>query len=312
MVGSVGPMAHDLAALLGPDGVTRTADLARIVDRHSVGDWVRARRLLRPYPGVVVLPDAFENWRTRALAAVLATDGALSHTSALSVFRLAPQSDPVHVSVPPARRALRRPGLVVHRVQALHADRLGPYPVTDLARALVDTWGLAAGRDGRRRLVEVARAAVITALRDRRLRPDDVLVEANRRPALPGRTELLRLVAMVTSGSHSELEIWGVRQVLETPGMPRFVRQHPVRLPFATVHLDAAIPELRIAVELDGAAFHGSAEDRERDTRRDVALAARGWVVLRFSYRRLTTDPQGCRREILQVCAARRAQLQAG
>ncbi|MGY1809350.1 endonuclease domain-containing protein [Blastococcus sp. SYSU D00669] len=60
-------------------------------------------------------------------------------------------------------------------------------------------------------------------------------------------------------------------------------------------------------MELDGAAFHGSPEDRERDTRRAVALAACGWVVLRFTYRRLTTDPEGVGREVLQVCAARRA-----
>jgi hypothetical protein len=85
----------------------------------------------------------------------------------------------------------------------------------------------------------------------------------------------------VRSGSHSELEIWGVRHVLEAAGMPRFTRQYAVAL--------------------------RSTEDRERDTRRDIALAARGWVVLRFSYRRLTTDPEGCRREILQVIAARRA-----
>jgi very-short-patch-repair endonuclease len=302
-------MAHDLAVLLGPDGVARTTDLARTVDRHTVGDWVKARRLLRPYPGVVVLPAAFDQWRTRALAAVYATGGLLSHTSALAVWRLAPMGDPVHVSVRSGRRALRRPGLVVHRVHGLVPDQLGPYPVTDLPRALVDSWGLAAGRDGGRRPVEVARAAVITALRERRVRPDDLIAEAHRRPALPGRGELHRLVELVRSGSQSELEIWGVRHVLQAPGMPRFVRQYAVALPFATVHLDAAIPELRIAVELDGAAFHGSAEDRERDTRRDVALAARGWVVLRFSYRRLTTDPEGCRREIRQVVAARRALL---
>jgi very-short-patch-repair endonuclease len=93
--------------------------------------------------------------------------------------------------------------------------------------------------------------------------------------------------------------------------MPRFIQQCRVRLPFATVHLDAAVPELKIAIELDGAAFHGSAQDRERDTRRDVALAALGWVVLRFSYRRLTTEPAACRREILRVCAAREAMLRS-
>ena len=38
---------------------------------------------------------------------------------------------------------------------------------------------------------------------------------------------------------------------------------------------------------MDGAAFHGSADARERDTRRDVALATLGWVVLRFSCQRL-------------------------
>nr|WP_275586007.1 DUF559 domain-containing protein [Geodermatophilus sabuli] len=80
-------------------------------------------------------------------------------------------------------------------------------------------------------------------------------------------------------------------------------------MPSGTVYLDAAVPELRVAVELDGAAFHGSAAARERDTRRDVALAALGWVVLRFSYRRLTREPDACRREILQVCRARRALL---
>jgi very-short-patch-repair endonuclease len=88
--------------------------------------------------------------------------------------------------------------------------------------------------------------------------------------------------------------------------MPPFVKQLRVRLPSGVVYLDAAVPALEVVVELDGAAFHGSAADRERDTRRDVALAALGWVVLRFSHRRLTTDPEGCRREILAVCAAHR------
>src|SRR3954464_11361395 len=105
-------MAHDLVALLGPEGVARTADLARKVDRHSV-----------------------DGWRTRALAAAPPTAGVLSHPSALPVCRLAPQGDPVHVSVRAGRRALRRPGLVVHRVQELTPDLLGPYPVTALARA---------------------------------------------------------------------------------------------------------------------------------------------------------------------------------
>ena len=302
-------MAHDPAALLGPDGVARTVDLARRVDRHTVSAWVRQRRLLRHYPGLVVLPERWHEWQTQAMAAVLATGGALSHTSALSVWRLLPQEGPIHVSVPAGRRSLRGPGLTVHRVRPVVLDRLGPFPVTTLPRAVTDTWGLAHGRAGSRGAKERARAAVIETIRDRRLASRELRAELAARPAVAGRRALVDLLGLVEQGCQSELEIWGVRQVLLGPGMPRFVQQHRVQLPWTTVRLDAAVPDLKVAVELDGAAFHGSAEARERDTRRDAALAARGWVVLRFSYRRLTTDPEGCRREILEVCRARRALL---
>jgi very-short-patch-repair endonuclease len=304
-------VAHDLAALLGPAGAVRSADLLGCVDRHTVARWVRRGRLLRPHPGVLVLPERVDDWRTRALAGVLATDGALSHWSALALWRRAPTTGPVHVSVPAGRKALRSPGLVVHRVRLLDVDRIGGLPVTGLSRAVVDSWGLALGAGGRVRDVETARAAVITTIRERQVRPAELQAAVAVRPALPGRADLLDLVDRVAGGSHSELEIWGVDHVLTGPGMPRFVRQFPVALPHGNVRLDAAMPHLRVAIELDGAAFHGDPAARERDIRRDVALAALGWVVLRFSYRRLTTEPDACRREILEVCAARRS-LPAG
>ncbi|NEK60248.1 DUF559 domain-containing protein [Geodermatophilus sabuli] len=302
-------MTRDLAPLLGPDGVARIADLAGSVDRHTIGRAVSAGRLLRPHRGVVALPECWDDWRTRALAAALATDGTLSHTTALAVWRVLDHEGPVHVSVPAGRRALEGRGLVVHRVRDLVADRLGPFAVTLLPRSLVDSWGVAHGRGGAARAVERARGAVIDTLRDRRVTVAQVSAEETRRPALPGRRQLRRLVRLVEQGCQSELEIWGVQEVLRGPGLPRFSHQHRVVLPSGTVYLDAAVPELRVAVELDGAAFHGSAAARERDTRRDVALAALGWVVLRFSYRRLTREPDACRREILQVCRARRALL---
>jgi very-short-patch-repair endonuclease len=258
---------------------------------------------------VVALPGSWQDWHTRALAGVMATDGTLSHTAALTVWRVLEDEEPVHVSVPATRRALRGRGLVVHRVRDLVSDRLGPFPVTPLPRALADSWGWAFGDGGGPTAVERVRGAVIDSLRERRVTTAQLRTEDVRRPGLPGRRELRSLVDLVAQGCQSELEIWGVREVLQAPGMPRFVQQHPVVLPFGTVHLDAAVPELKVAVELDGAAFHGSPEARERDTRRDVALAGRGWVVLRFSYRRLTREPEACRREILAVCRARRGLL---
>jgi len=305
-------VAHDLTQLLGPDGVARSSSLTQHLDRHTIDGWVARGRLLRPYPGVVVLPERAQEWSTRALAAVYATDGTLSHTSALGVWLVAPKAGRVHVSVPAGRRAVRGHGLSVHRVQRLPTDRLGEFPVTPLPRALVDTWAFVCRRSAAPQAVEQARAAIIDTLRNRQVRVHELRTEASLQPTLPGRRELTSLVDLIEQGCQSELEIWGVREVLSGPGMPRFVQQYAVVLPFGRVHLDAALPELKIAVELDGAAFHGSPEARERDLRRDAALAALGWVVLRFSYRRLKREPEACRREIAQVCRARRALLGQG
>ena len=106
-------------------------------------------------------------------------------------------------------------------------------------------------------------------------------------------------IGFIAGGCESELEIFGVRHVLAVPGIPPCEQQYRLLLRDGPVRLDAAWPDVKLAVELDGAAFHGSPEARERDLRRDAALAALGWVVLRFSYRRLMREPAACRAEIL-------------
>jgi hypothetical protein len=113
----------------------------------------------------------------------------------------------------------------------------------------------------------------------------------------------VELLGFVSAGCESELEIRGLRDVVTVPGLPAPQLQYRVDLPGGPVLLDAAWPELKIAVEFDGAAFHGRPADRERDLRRDAALAALGWVVLRFGYRDVTERPHVCR---ARVAAAHR------
>lgn len=54
----------------------------------------------------------------------------------------------------------------------------------------------------------------------------------------------------------------------------------------------------RLVVECDGAEFHGSAEQVERDKRRDRYCAARGWPVMRFTGSEIHRDPRGCAIEV--------------
>jgi very-short-patch-repair endonuclease len=143
-------------------------------------------------------------------------------------------------------------------------------------------------------------------VRRRLCRPRQLVDEVARRPCLGGRASLLQLIGLLADGCQSELEIWGCLNVLRAPGMPPFVQQRRVAVGAEMFALDAAYEEVQLAVEMDGAAWHGSRAQRERDISRDALLATIGWQTLRFSYARMTTSPEGCRREIRTVHEARR------
>ena len=49
--------------------------------------------------------------------------------------------------------------------------------------------------------------------------------------------------------------------------------------------------EQRLVVEIDGYAFHSSRSSFERDRRKDRELAAKGYRVIRVTWRQLTDEP---------------------
>ena len=305
---------HELARLL-PNGVAPRTDLSLISSASSVARWTASGDLVHIHPGVVMLPHLRDDPIAQARAATLWAKGPISHVSALALWDVVdPLAGPVHVTVPADRFPRRTTGVVVHRTtSALPTTVREGIPVTRLSRSLVDTWdwshrtrkGQPIGRPS------LARQAVIETIRSRRVELAAVRAESAAQRVHAGRAALTELLDLIAGGCESELEIWGVTHVL--PGPPRLpapVQQFRIRLPDGRwARLDAAYTEARVAIELDGAAFHGSRTARERDLRRDTALAALGWVVLRFSYARLISDPEGCRREIEAVVRRRLAHL---
>jgi len=57
----------------------------------------------------------------------------------------------------------------------------------------------------------------------------------------------------------------------------------------------------RLVIELDGDRWHSTAEQREEDRRRDSALVARGYLVMRAGYQRVMHDWRGFEGEILTI-----------
>ncbi len=297
-------MSHDVAALVGPRGWCTWRELTARVDRKTVAAWVDAGRLVRLHAGVYAVPQAASDLHVRVAAATDALDGLASHRTALTLWGLAtPDAGPVHVVADVRRSARGHAGVVVHRTADLDdvRRRVHGLPVTSVDRAIVDSWGRPSGLTR-----ATVRSAAITAVRERLCSAADLSYELERRPKLPGRAALGELIRLLHDGCRSELEIWGCLQVLRGPGMPAFVLQRRVEVGGRVYLLDAACDDVKLAVEMDGAAFHGSPRQRDKDIRRDALLATVGWQTLRFGYGRMMAEPEGCRRDIRAAYAARR------
>jgi hypothetical protein len=64
-----------------------------------------------------------------------------------------------------------------------------------------------------------------------------------------------------------------------------------------------AVIDHRLAIELDGFAFHSSPSSFRRDLRRSNRLMADGWTVRRFSWDDVVGDPQGFIDTVLELLA---------
>lgn len=230
----------------------------------------------------------------------------MSHVSALVQWtvRTTTCAEPVHVIVPASRSLRAQPGLHLHRASAVPPSvRVDGLPTACLPSALIASWPLLAPRN--------RREPVITAVRRRLVRPAELALTLSTTRRLAGREELQELVRLLDEGCESELEIWGHLKVFDTPGLRHGRRQLWVRTPSGTFRVDVGYEAERVAVELDGARFHSSREQRERDMCRDAAFASIDWVTLRFSHGRLHDDIGGCQRDTLATLAARRRRNEA-
>jgi very-short-patch-repair endonuclease len=241
-------------------GMVTTAQLLDAgVERRSIARRVAAGWLVSVHRGVYQVGPVTARYG-REMAAMLAIgDGAaLSHQSAAVVwgFGRAYEGD-VHVTV--ERRARRsRPGIRVHQTLSLNVAVHNGLPLTtpartlkDLARTLTD--------DEVERAREQAHilGLVIPDGGDRY--PDFTRSEAERR--------LKRLC-----------------KAAQLP-MPR------TNARVNGYEVDAFWPAHRLIVEVDGYRYHRTRQAFERDRRKDAALQAAGFRVVRITWSRLTTEP---------------------
>ncbi len=96
-----------------------------------------------------------------------------------------------------------------------------------------------------------------------------------------------RLLQAASTGARSEAERLLVK-LLRDNGITGWKANYPV----GRYKVDVGFPKAKVAIEVDGWAFHSSQEDFQVDRERQNYISLLGWQVLRFTWLDLTEYPQ--------------------
>ncbi|MFC7956565.1 type IV toxin-antitoxin system AbiEi family antitoxin domain-containing protein [Rhodococcoides kroppenstedtii] len=210
------------------------------------------------------------------------TDAAATGPSAAWWFGLLDRPLPLTWVTVPRRRRCDSPGVVVRRRDLDACDlrvhrglRLTTLPLTVVETATI---------------LETRRAGDGTTFLDRQLQTRVTLPmvqdahDRNRgRTGAPTAEWMLRQAA---SGGESEAERIFLRE-LRRSGL----RGWATAVGACGYVLDVAFPRHRVAIEIDGWAYHRTPQRAAHDAVRQNALVNDGWTVLRFTYHRLVAEP---------------------
>jgi uncharacterized protein DUF559 len=216
----------------------------------------------------------------RRLAAVLACGprAVLSHRGAAAHWGLLATDQPrIDVTAPRSRDGA--PGIRLHRSRSLDARDTTTHegiPITTIARTLLD---LAATVRPDRLERALAQAERLRLYDHRAI--TDVIARAN---GHRGKAALARATRRTPQLMRSELEI-AFRKLVRRAGLPEPLCNHTLDAPdHPHLEVDFYWPAHRLVVETDGWDTHKTKAAFKSDRRKDAALTAAGYRVMRFTY----------------------------
>lgn len=242
--------------------------------------------LERQERGVLFVTGAPVTYSAQLWVAVLATGGTLGFATAAHLWDMAGRPSLIDVVVGTRRRVRPRFGVRAHHVfvPAGAVTTIEGLPVTARAWTLLDHLG--------RLSLPAAVRLADRALQQRWLARDDFLRRVGEYPGRQGNRIIRALVAATDSGAAAQSERT-LHRLLRRAGIRGWQANYQVVVAgrVAAV-IDVAFLRRRLAVEVDGFAYHSDVERFERDRHRQNSLVSMGWTVLRFTWHDLVDRPQ--------------------
>lgn len=277
------------------------ARLAGLTDRQ-IDRLVASRDWLRVHPGVYRLHAGVPLPETKVWAASLWLGPTLLLADETATWWWGVLPDvPSTLTFIGSRRCRGQEGVRVLDTYVAPADRFRRrgLPVTSPAWSVLRA---ATVLEGRRPGAGIQ--LIDDAKQTRVVKQDDLRRAVGRHPGCWGSSTMKTLLTRTGDGAHSELERLAVA-ALHRAGITGFEPNLTVRLGGGRfVEIDIAFVDRRLAIELDGFAYHSRPASFRRDLRRLNALMAAGWTVRRFSWDDVLGDPEGFAAIVLELLAA--------
>lgn len=255
------------------------------VSASRTGRMLRSGGLIRQLSGVYLVRGAPLGQEAVLWRAVLGCDGVLGFATACHLWGTLPEPpSQIHVIVSSHAHRAAPPGVKIHRrdLSARRISRCGGLPVTTRIDSLLDH--LTTLRFGE------AATLADRALQRRWLTPADVSRRLEEYSGRPGVAILRRIAAQLGDGAAAESERT-LHRLLRRAKVSGWVPNYRLMVAGRTYFVDVAFPAARLAVEIDGLAYHSDAERFQGDRHRQNDLVGAGWTVLRFTWWDLETRP---------------------
>ena len=121
---------------------------------------------------------------------------------------------------------------------------------------------------------------------------DDIDQRLRRYPKRHGNAQLRRLAGLTSDDGAAAESERRLHRLLRRAGITGWQANYPLWVDGELVAvIDVALIDAKIALEVDGMAYHVDVDQFRRDRRRQNALVALGWTVLRFTWADLTERP---------------------
>jgi very-short-patch-repair endonuclease len=275
-----GPTASAQAGL-----VTRAQLRISGLTDDEIDGLLSRRALVAQWRGVFLVRGAPLTYEAKLWRAVLVFDGVLGFGTAAHLWGAVTRPDRIEIIIPRASHRWRDPSVRTHRID-LRPDAIttrNGLPITTRRETLLDHIGRLRGSE--------AHQLADRALQLGWLHPNDFARRCRQQPGRIGNTRMRLLDQVAGDGAAAESErllhriLRGARISGWVPNLDLWHEGELIAV------IDVAFREQRVAIEVDGMAFHSTAERFQRDRTRQNNLVRLGWTIIRFTWDDLVNRP---------------------